>query len=108
VGALVAASIITIGSVLWRRLALARVPHHRWDLGRWGPVVNILALVFLLPYFVILFFPLTAHPTAQSMNWAVVIFGGVTLLSLVYYAVYGRSRYVAPVVLVHRASGGSQ
>ena len=89
---------IGIGSVLWRRLFGKPLPHARWSLGRSGVLINGIALVFLMQYVVVGYFPLFNHPSAATMNWGVAMFGGVAILSITYYLVWGRKFYSGPVV----------
>lgn len=44
--------------------------------------------------------PPQANPSLDNFNWAPVIFGGVFVLALIYYAVWGRHTYTGPVELV--------
>jgi amino acid transporter len=94
--------IIVISVVLLKRFRREPLPHARWSLGKYGAVVNILALCFLFAIYVFAFFPAAAHPDAVGMNYAIVIFGGIILFAVVYYFIYGRKQYVPPVALVKR------
>ena len=94
--------IIVISVVLLKRLRREPLPHARWSLGKYGAAVNILALCYLFAIYVFAFFPPVAHPDAVSMNYAIVIFGGIITFAVVYYFIYGRKQYVPPVALVKR------
>ena len=94
--------IIVIGVVLLKRVRGERLPAARWSLGRWGGVVNVLALCYLCGIYVFAFFPAVSGPSAVDMNYAIVIFGGVVGFAVGYYFVYGRDQYVPPVALVRR------
>ena len=94
--------IIVISVVLLKRLRGEPLPHARWSLGKYGAVVNILALCYLFAIYVFAFFPPVSHPDAVSMNYAIVIFGGIITFAVVYYFIYGRKQYVPPVALVKR------
>jgi amino acid transporter len=87
---------ITIGCVLLRRLQGRRLPHARYSLGKWGSLVNILALIYIVPVFIFSFFPPAPKPTAGNMNWAIVMVGGVALLATIYYIIWGRKTYTPP------------
>ena len=102
IGSLMSSYIITISCVLLKRLRGEPLPPHRWTLGRFGLAVNIGALIFLLPAFVFAFFPLTAQVELSTMNWGVVMFGGIVIFATVFYLVQGRHQYIPPVVLVKR------
>lgn len=64
--------------------------------------VNVVALAFLVAFFVFCFFPTGIPVLAVTMNWNVVMFGGVFLWATVYYVVKGRRVYVPPVRIVKR------
>ncbi len=93
---------ISIACLVWRRLAGAPLPPRRWSLGRYGLAINIASLCFLTPIWFFLYWPLTTPVEASTMNWAVVIYGGVIIWSLVYYSIWGRHIYVGPVTVVKR------
>jgi len=96
--ALLASYTITIGCVLLHRLQGRKLPPYaRYTLGKWGILVNIMALVFIIPLFVFSFFPSGPHPTASTMNWAIAMVGGTVLFATVYYVAWGRKFYTPPV-----------
>jgi amino acid transporter len=94
--------IIVIGVVLLKRLRHEPLPHARWSLGKYGGVVNVLALCYLFAIYVFAFFPAVVSPSPVEMNYAIVIFGGIILFAVVYYFIYGRKQYIPPVALVKR------
>jgi amino acid transporter len=94
--ALLASYSITISCILLHRLQGRRLPESRYTLGKWGMLINILALIYILPLFVFSFFPPTPNPTPITMNWAVVMVGGTIVLATAYYAVWGRKTYTPP------------
>jgi hypothetical protein len=73
-----------------------RLPDARYSLGKWGTLVNILALIYLSPVLVFSFFPSSPKPTPSTMNWAIVMVGGVVLLATIYYIFWGRKLYTPP------------
>lgn len=89
---------LSIGCLLWRRLFGAPLPYARWSLGRYGVWINGFALLYEIFTVTISFFPLFADVTAQSMNWAVAMFGGAAILCSANYLVNGRKYYRGPVV----------
>lgn len=100
---------ISITCVLYRRLAHPELlPQARWTLGRWGVPVNVTALVYVSFAFFWSFWPNERPVTLQNFNWAVVMFVGIIILSVVNYVVYGRKVYVGPVMSVegNREGGG--
>ncbi|KAF1974376.1 amino acid transporter [Bimuria novae-zelandiae CBS 107.79] len=74
----------------------------RFSLGRAGVFINALALCFLTLVSVLLFFPAVPNPSAESMNWSCLMFGGLVVFALGWYWVVGRYRYVGPVMLVKK------
>ncbi|KAH8807096.1 amino acid/polyamine transporter I [Xylogone sp. PMI_703] len=93
---------ITIGCLIARRLSGDPLPPRRWSLGKFGLVINILALMFLTPILFFAFWPLATPVTASSMNWSSTMFGGVIIFALIYYFIKGRHEYVGPVLQVKR------
>jgi amino acid transporter len=87
---------ITIGCVLMIRLQGRLLPSARYSLGKWGTLVNIIALIYIATVWVFSFFPPMPNPTASTMNWACVMVGGVVLLATVYYIAFGRKTYAPP------------
>lgn len=68
IGSVMSSYVITIGCLLLKRIRGEPLPPHRWTLDRFGIVINIAALAFLLPVFVFAFFPLTSSMNPGSMN----------------------------------------
>ena len=62
-----------ISCVVAKRLRGEKFPATRFDLGRAGLPVNILALCFLTLAFFFLFFPAVPNPGPADMNWAALI-----------------------------------
>lgn len=94
--------IIVIGCVLLKRIRRQPLPPARWSLGKLGGPINVLALCYLFAIYTFAFFPATTPVDAASMNYAIVIFGGIVIFATVYYFIYGRKQYVPPVALVKR------
>ena len=93
---------MSIGSIAWLRIQGRPLLKSYFSLGRYGLVINILSLLYLMLTFVMVLFPPARDPTLQGMNWSIVIFVGVLMLSGAYYWVSARHRYAGPVVLVKR------
>ena len=96
--ALVFTYMTTIGCLIWRRFSGLSMPRGSWSLGRAGLPINIFASAYCLYLMVFVPFPVTLPVTAASFNWAPVMFGGVMLISLVYFLLYARKVYRGPVV----------
>jgi len=107
--ALLFSYIISIGALRLRRVRGDPLPPRRWSLGKFGGVINDIALVFLVVAFFFSFWPsyvLIGDATALAdFNWAVVVLAIVGILAFAYYYLGGgRSKYVAPVSLVVKDS----
>ena len=93
---------ITIACLLAKRLRGEPLPPRRWSLGRGGLAVNVCALVFLTPVWFFYFWPLATPVVPSTMNWSSLMYGVVVIFAAVYYAVWGRHVYTAPVALTKR------
>jgi len=100
--ALLSSYLISVSCVAlkrWRKETL--LPRH-FDLGKYGLAVNIFSILFLLLIFIMCFFPPAPHPDAASMNWSILIYGGVIIFSLLWFVVKARHVYVGPVEYVRK------
>jgi amino acid transporter len=102
VSAILGTYIISFTVLILRRLRKEPLPARRWTLGRYGIFVNIGAVIFLLVVWVFIFFPLQTPVTPATMNWNIVMFGGIMIFAMVYYIFVGRKTYTPPVELVKR------
>jgi len=89
--------IVAIACIIHRRLYGEPLPASRFSLGKAGIYVNIIAMMFLLVGWVLLFFPAAPHPGVKGMNWVALIFGTVMIFSGIYYYFAGRYKYNGPV-----------
>jgi amino acid transporter len=94
--ALLSSYAITIGCILLRRLQGHQLPHARFSLGKWGVLVNSVALIYIAPIFVFTFFPPAPNPTTDIFNWGCVMVAGVVILATIYYMIWGRKTYTPP------------
>lgn len=68
--------------------------------GVWGIINNVISCAYLL---IIIFFsmwPPSTPTTAESMNYSQTAWGGVIILSTVYYLVSAKKYYIGPVIEV--------
>lgn len=104
--------------LLWRRLrgdiklypssgdVLTNVPGKELTWGPWripgvlGIVTNGFAIVYLIIIFFFSLWPPVNHPTAATMNYSSLMFGGTMILSVLYYFFYARHVYTGPVIQV--------
>jgi hypothetical protein len=69
-----------------------------WKLGRWGLPINIIAACYTLVTVIFTFFPIAVPVTAETMNYSCAVYGGVVVLGLAYYGVWGRRVYIGPKI----------
>jgi hypothetical protein len=92
---------LSIGCVLYRRLTAPHLlPKAQWSLGRWGVVVNAVAVGYSSFVWVFMFFPTAVPVDAGTMNYAVVMFFGVLAMAIVFFVFKARKTYFGPVALV--------
>jgi choline transport protein len=102
VAAMLTSYLITISCVTLKRIRREPLLPSKFDLGKWGLPINIIAVIFLLFSWVFCFFPIGPHPTVVDMNWAVLGYGAVLIFAVVYYVLRGRFAYVGPVEYVRK------
>lgn len=93
---------VSIGCNIWRRATGQVLLPSKFNLGKWGLPINIAAEIFLVIAFVLSFFPISRNPDAEAMNWNILIYGVVVVMSLIYYVLRGRHRYAGPVEYVRK------
>ncbi|KAJ5815789.1 hypothetical protein N7447_008022 [Penicillium robsamsonii] len=66
---------------------------------RWGPIVNIVAIIWLVIAMVFSTFPTVQPVTPENMNYCIVVTMGWMLIGgLYYYLLGGRKKFTGPVV----------
>ncbi|KAF2100149.1 amino acid transporter [Rhizodiscina lignyota] len=68
-----------------------------WNLGRWGPAVNVVAILFGTFLTIFLPFPPISPITAQNFNWSGPMLAGVMILAIIDYFVEARHRFTGPL-----------
>lgn len=101
--ALLSSYIVSISCMALKRIRREPLLPSYFTLGRWGLPINLLSIGFLLLSYVMIFFPPAPNPPVDVMNWSVVIYSGVLLLSFVYFIIRGRHNYVGPVEYVRKS-----
>jgi len=103
ISGILASYVVSIGCIARKRILNEPMLPSKFTLGRWpGLALNIVSLIYLALFFVLSFFPQSLHPTAPTMNWAIVMFGGIIILALLHYAVKARHVYDGPVEYVRK------
>lgn len=96
--ALLTSYLVSLSCVLWKRIRRESFPPRRWALGPgFGLFCNILGLAYLIVGFIFAFFPIGLPVNVVDMNWASTVYGGVAILSVVYYVLFARKSYIPPV-----------
>lgn len=103
-GTLTLSYIITISVVVWRKITGQPLLPSRFNMGKWfGLFVNLVSLGWLwIVLIMAAFFPLFPNPTPATMNWAIVVVGGVIVFSIIYFFVWARKHYDGPVEYVRK------
>jgi choline transport protein len=106
--ALMATYSLSIGCVLYQRVIGRgdQLPLARWSLGRWGTPINAIAFVYSVFILFWTGWPGAKDVTTETFNWSSVMFVGIFIISLVFYAITGRHQFKGPVVLVKNNVGG--
>ncbi|OJJ49549.1 hypothetical protein ASPZODRAFT_149073 [Penicilliopsis zonata CBS 506.65] len=69
----------------------------RWNCGPvWGPIVNIVALVWIAFELVLFSMPTALPVTEVSMNYAAVVLVGFMAIGAIWYAIHARKSYKGP------------
>ncbi|KAL8822543.1 MAG: hypothetical protein Q9191_006720 [Dirinaria sp. TL-2023a] len=103
VSGLVTSYIICIACMLRKRIRGETLPASQFNLGKAGNAINIIALCFLMVFWIFQFFPAAPNPAPADMNWSCVIWTTVLVFFMTYYAVWGRHTYTGPVRYSDRA-----
>ncbi|KAK0302789.1 hypothetical protein LTR82_017753 [Friedmanniomyces endolithicus] len=61
--------LVSIGTLIYRRLYGPPLPERRWSLGRLGLTINIIALLYGLFALAFVVIPSVPSPTLEEMNW---------------------------------------
>ncbi|KAM3414001.1 hypothetical protein BST61_g10665 [Cercospora zeina] len=72
-------------------------PIGYFSLGRWGPTVNIIALLWGSVAMLFSMFPSVQPVNAQNMNCASLVLGRWTLLGGIYYFLFQRQTFQGPI-----------
>lgn len=67
-------------------------------LGRAGVPVIILSVIYSVIGVFFSLWPGDAVVKLETMNWSILVSGGVFIFSLVFWGLYGRKIYTGPIV----------
>jgi choline transport protein len=94
----------TIATMLYRRWSGVPLPAARWRYPQaFGYFVNILALCFVTVAFIFAYFPTAPNPSAESMNWSVVVTLAGVIVATGYYFIRGSRTFEGPAVRMKKA-----
>ena len=82
-------------SLLRRREAVKNSPY---PLGRFGPVINGICVVWIVFAVVIFCMPVSLPVTASTMNYASVVFAGFAAVAFAWYFAYARKNFKGPPI----------
>ncbi|KAA8650196.1 hypothetical protein EYZ11_003942 [Aspergillus tanneri] len=71
-----------------------KLPPGQFHLGRWGPLLNGISLVYCVITTVFFFFPSSPNPPASDMNYAIAVFGVMLVVSIGFWFVQGSRTYL--------------
>lgn len=100
VASMLTSYMISISCIALKRIRGEPLLPSKFDLGRLGLPINIIAVLFLFFAWIFCFFPVGPRPTVADMNWAVLGYGIVVLFAIFYYVLRGRHVYAGPVKYV--------
>ncbi|KAI6779258.1 choline transport protein [Emericellopsis cladophorae] len=78
-------------------------PGGVYSLGKLGPTINWIAVIYCIVTTVFFLFPESPNPTGSSMNYAVVVFGIMLVVSIGFWFIKGHRTYLR-FVAVEQAS----
>lgn len=94
---------VPVAVLLFRRREAVR--HSPFSLGRFGTLVNLVCVVWIVFAVVIFCMPVSLPVDAASMNYASVVFAGFAAVAVAWYVVYARHNFHGPPVLTRSDSG---
>ena len=69
-------------------------PGGEYSLGRLGPAINIVSVVYCAITTVFFLFPGGPNPPAADMNYAIAVFGVMLIVSVAFWFIKGSSTYL--------------
>ncbi|KAF5024835.1 hypothetical protein F66182_3074 [Fusarium sp. NRRL 66182] len=71
-----------------------KLPPGEFSLGKLGPVINWVSVVYCVVTTIFFFFPSEPNPPAAEMNYAIAVFGIMLIITLVFWVIKGRITYM--------------
>lgn len=89
---------LSIGCILWRRIAHPEtLPPATFSLGRFGIPINAAAVAYSLWAFFWTFWPTYSPVTPDNFNWASVLFIATLIGAGIHFVFVARHKYFGPV-----------
>ncbi|RYN99888.1 hypothetical protein AA0121_g13451 [Alternaria tenuissima] len=99
--------LICIVCLLIKRYRQEELLPRKYNLGRFGVWINVVAVLYLAVAFCFIFFPSGPISKFEELNWSLFILIGVIFFSVLFYMGKGRKNYVSPAEGVEVAAGKS-
>ncbi|KAH7304779.1 choline transport protein [Stachybotrys elegans] len=71
-----------------------KLPPVEFSLGRFGSAANWVSIIYCIITTIFFFFPASPSPTASDMNYAIVVFAIMMVVSVLFWLVKGRVMYL--------------
>ena len=71
-----------------------KLPPGEFSLGRFGPIINWISVIYCSITTVFFFFPSAPDPAPGDMNYAIAVFGVMLIIALTFWVVKGRNTYL--------------
>ncbi|KFY00282.1 hypothetical protein O988_03396 [Pseudogymnoascus sp. VKM F-3808] len=71
-----------------------KLPPGKFQLGRWGYLINWISIVYCCITTVFFFFPGGPNPAGADMNYAIAVFGVMLIISVVFWFLKGKRTYL--------------
>jgi amino acid transporter len=71
-----------------------KLPPGKFQLGRWGYLINWISIVYCSITTVFFFFPGSPNPAPADMNYAIGVFGVMLIISLIFWFFKGKRTYL--------------
>ena len=97
VASVLASYVVPISLILRRRIKKEPIRLGPWRLGRFGAIANVIGLIYATIAFFFSFWPPTKTVTAESMNWACLVWGFAMLFCAFWYLIRARHYYHGPI-----------
>lgn len=100
IAAYYSAFIIAAGVMLHKRLTTpnSEILWGPFRLGRAGTPITILALAYSVLGIIFSMWPIENHPTPETMNYCILVFGSTLIFSVLFWLVHGRKTYTGPII----------